>query len=303
MGTSERNTILIVDDSRLNIMMLAQILAPDYELLTESSGEAALKLIAEKKPDLILLDVIMPGMSGFEVLTELKSNPYTGNIPVIFITGLDNEQDEERGFLLGAVDYITKPFKSVIVKVRVNTHMQIVRQIRLNERLGMMDSLTEIPNRRSFDNRIDMEWRRAMRERQAISFLMMDVDKFKTYNDTYGHLQGDILLKTVAKIFTASARRPPDLAARLGGEEFGVLLPGTDLPGALHKAEEIRQKVEATRIPTVDGAKMTGVTISIGVAATVPTPDDPAEKLVARADEYLYAAKAAGRNRVVSGPV
>jgi diguanylate cyclase (GGDEF)-like protein len=284
-------------------MMLAQILAPDYELLTESSGEAALKLIAEKKPDLILLDVIMPGMSGFEVLTELKSNPYTGNIPVIFITGLDNEQDEERGFLLGAVDYITKPFKSVIVKVRVNTHMQIVRQIRLNERLGMMDSLTEIPNRRSFDNRIDMEWRRAMRERQAISFLMMDVDKFKTYNDTYGHLQGDILLKTVAKIFTASARRPPDLAARLGGEEFGVLLPGTDLPGALHKAEEIRQKVEATRIPTVDGAKMTGVTISIGVAATVPTPDDPAEKLVARADEYLYAAKAAGRNRVVSGPV
>jgi diguanylate cyclase (GGDEF)-like protein len=169
------------------------------------------------------------------------------------------------------------------------------------ERLGLIDPLTNIPNRRCFDDRLDIEWRRAIREKKPISFLMMDVDKFKNYNDTYGHPQGDTLLRTIAKIFTSATRRPMDLAARIGGEEFGVLLPDTILEGALEVAEEIRSHVEATRIPTANGSTITTVTISIGVATHIPGEESTIEAFIAQADTNLYTAKETGRNRVCSG--
>jgi diguanylate cyclase (GGDEF)-like protein len=285
----------------LNIMMLTRILSADYVLLTATSGEAALSLALKQIPDLILLDVIMPGMDGFEVLTELKRNPETMNIPVIFITGADNEEDEERGFLLGAVDYITKPFKNVIVKVRVNTHMKIVSQLRMNERLGMIDPLTGIHNRRSFDHSFEAEWGRAVREKTPISFLMLDIDHFKKYNDAFGHLQGDELLKAAAAIFVAVVKRPTDLAARLGGEEFGILLPGAGPQGALAVAEEVRKAVEALQVPTIDGKQQTTATVSIGVASISPVHSDSPTELLSRADDCLYAAKESGRNKVIGG--
>jgi diguanylate cyclase (GGDEF)-like protein len=292
--------ILIVDDERSSLQILNNVLSPNYAIFTAKSGEEALSRVSEDPPDLILLDIVMPGMDGFEILKRLKGNIDTRHIPVIIITGLDDEADEEKGFLIGAVDYITKPFKNAIVLARVNTHIQIVRQIRMIERLGLVDPLTDIPNRRCFDDRLGVEWRRAVRKKTPISFLMMDVDKFKTYNDTYGHPQGDVLLKAITMIFSAAARRPGDLAARLGGEEFGVLLPETELPSALEIAEEIRSKVEALRIAAADGKTITKTTISVGVVSLVPGENDIAADFISRADKCLYAAKEGGRNRISS---
>jgi diguanylate cyclase (GGDEF)-like protein len=295
-----KNKILIVDDEKSNLLLLNRILSPEYAVFTAKSGEEALDRVRNDEPDLILLDVIMPGMSGFEVLAKLKEDDGTSHIPIIIITGLHSEGDEEKGFSLGAVDYVVKPFNHAIVRARVKIHMQIVQQIRTIERLGLVDSLTNMPNRRSFDSHFSMEWKRAVREKTPISFLMMDVDHFKNYNDTYGHPQGDVLLKAVAKIFMQAARRPTDLAARIGGEEFGVLLPETTLPNALIIAEKIRSQVEAEQIPLLNGNQTTSVTISIGAASCIPSAGDSPEAFIAKADKFLYIAKNKGRNQIYS---
>jgi diguanylate cyclase (GGDEF)-like protein len=302
MEAGGKFTVLVIDDEKANLMVLNRILSPDYTVLTARSGEEGLSRIAGAKPDLILLDIIMPGMDGFELLKTLKASPDTRSIPVIIITGLDNESDEEKGFMLGAVDYITKPFRNAIVIARVRTHLQIVNQMRMIERLGLVDPLTDLPNRRCFDERMAVEWRRAQRDKTPLAFMMMDVDKFKAYNDTYGHPQGDVLLKSLARIFAAAARRPGDLAARLGGEEFCLLMPDTGPEGARELAEEIRANVEAARIPTVDRQTVTSVTISIGAAILVPGEHAVPADFIARADRLLYAAKEGGRNRVCSDP-
>ncbi|GHV38815.1 hypothetical protein AGMMS49546_09840 [Spirochaetia bacterium] len=294
-----KNSILVVDDETSNLMVLHKILSADYTVFTAKSGEEALSRIEVDAPDLILLDIVMPGIDGFEVLRRLKDAPETKSIPVIIITGLDNDDDEEKGLLMGAVDYITKPFKNAIVCARVRTHIQLVRQLRMIERLGLVDPLTDIPNRRCFNERLAIEWRRSVRDNLSISFMMMDLDKFKTYNDTYGHPQGDRLLKAAAGIFSAAARRSGDLAARLGGEEFGILLPDTGLEGALSIAEEVRAHVEALRVPAPDGT-VTTATVSIGVASLVPNKESVSGDLISRADELLYQAKETGRNRVCS---
>jgi diguanylate cyclase (GGDEF)-like protein len=300
MESNTEYSILVVDDEKSNLMVLNRILSPFYSIFTAKSGQEASVRIAENPPDLILLDIIMPDINGFDLLKRLKESPLTRNIPVIIITGLSNEADEERGFLLGAVDYITKPFKNAIVLARVNTHIRIVHQMRTIEKLGLIDGLTNIPNRRSFDDRIEMEWRRAIRQKTPLSFLMMDVDNFKDYNDTYGHPQGDILLQTISRIFDAAAMRPADLAARLGGEEFGVLLPDTDLASATAIAEKIRSSVEAVRLSASEGQTITGITISIGVVSLIPAEDSAISSFIAQADRNLYAAKKLGRNRVCS---
>jgi diguanylate cyclase (GGDEF)-like protein/PAS domain S-box-containing protein len=300
MDDTGKFSILTVDDERSNLLVLDAILSPVYRVFSAKSGEEMLSRVQEDPPDLILMDIIMPGMDGFEALKRLKENPDTRRIPVIIISGLDGEANEEKGFLCGAVDYITKPFKNTIVLARVNTHIQIVRQIRMIERLGLVDPLTDIPNRRCFDDRLDIEWRRAVRDKKPLSFMMMDVDKFKSYNDTYGHPQGDVLLKALARIFSSAARRPGDLAARLGGEEFGVLLPDTAMEAALEIAEEIRARVEAVRVAAADGKTETRTTISIGVVCEIPTADTIPRDFISQADKRLYAAKEGGRNRVCS---
>jgi diguanylate cyclase (GGDEF)-like protein len=296
MENSDNYRILVVDDETANLAVLNKILSPGYTVFTAKSGREGLKRVVEDKPDLILLDIIMPDINGFELLKTLKANPDTRQIPVIIITGLDTEADEERGFVLGAVDYITKPFKNAIVIARVRTHIQIVHHIRMIERLGLVDPLTDIPNRRCFDDRLALEWRRALRDQKPVAFMMIDVDKFKTYNDTYGHPQGDTLLRTIAHIFAAAARRSGDMSARLGGEEFGVLLPDTELRAAVKVAEEIRSRVEAERIPTADGKTQTRTTVSIGVVSLVPAQGVSMENLISRADTRLYQAKEQGRN-------
>lgn len=297
MNGNKPYSILIVDDEVHNIDVLCQILNPTYTVKTAKSGQAAIKMALKHSPDLILLDVIMPDMSGFEVLSELKASDLTREIPVIFITGLDNSQDEEKGLRLGAVDYITKPFHNSIVKLRVKTHLKIIEQMRTIERLGMIDALTNIPNRRSFDHQLNVEWNRSKRAGNPLSILMLDVDKFKHFNDNYGHAHGDEALKTVAKVTAQTLRRSSDFVARWGGEEFAVLLPGTDLHGALDMAEQIRKNIECAPIPCANGLE-TKVTVSIGVSSGVPEAGAQIDEFVAKADKALYLAKEEGRNRV-----
>jgi diguanylate cyclase (GGDEF)-like protein len=298
MDNEGKSGILVVDDEQSNILVLKKILSPEYTVFTAKSGEEVPERIRKNLPDLILLDLVLPGIDGFEVLRRLKEDPETMNIPVIIISGLEDETDEEKGLLMGAVDYIIKPFKHTIILARVKTHLQIVRQIRMIERLGLVDPLTDIANRRCFDDRIIIEWRRAQRGHKSLAFLMMDIDKFKNYNDTWGHPQGDALLKSVARVFSAAARRSGDLAARIGGEEFGLLLTDTDLDAAIKIAEDIRAHVEQLIVPTADGKTETRVTVSIGAASCRPGSDIQTADFILTADRFLYKAKAAGRNQV-----
>lgn len=290
--------ILIVDDERSNIDVLMHILKPQYGVRVAKSGASALKVAHDQQPDLILLDVVMEDMSGVEVLAALKESDRTRHIPVIFVTGLASAEDEERGFKAGAVDYIVKPFNNAVVLARVKTQLVIVKQMRTIERLGMLDVLTDIPNRRSFEHQLSIEWRRAVREHKPISLMILDVDKFKQYNDAYGHPQGDALLVALARSVAKSLKRPTDLRARLGGEEFAVILPDTDADGALLLAEQIRRSVASCQVPCPNSGAMTSVTVSIGLASKTPGPDDKIEDLMAQADAKLYEAKQAGRNRV-----
>ena len=296
MDSSKEFTILIVDDEKTNLDILGSILSPIYNLIISRSGVRALELAKESQPDLILLDVLMPDMTGFEVIEKVKESEITARIPVIFITGLSNDEDEERGFFLGAVDYITKPFNKAIVKARVNTHIKIIDQMRTIEKIGLVDMLTKIANRRGFEERLKVEWNRALREKTPISILVMDIDKFKNYNDTYGHQQGDIALKTFADTASKSLMRGVDFAARWGGEEFVILLPGTNIDGAAEIAERVRKNIEAVVIPTDDGTK-TKITVSIGVNSIIPTTNNLTKDFIEKADQALYKAKESGRNR------
>ena len=299
MNEDVKHTILIVDDEAVNIRALSQVLLPEYAVYMARDGRTAIETAGNVIPDLILLDIIMPDMSGYEVITELKNSDRTREIPVIFITGLSGVEDEEKGFLLGAADYITKPFNNTIVRVRVRQHLQTLRQLRMIKRLGVIDPLTDISNRRGFNERLELEWARAIRDKSALSILMIDIDHFKRYNDTYGHPQGDALLQAIAGIFRQTLVRSTDYAARWGGEEFAVLLPGTAIDGALKIAERIRSNVEGATVPCADGSD-THVTVSIGAYSQTPASGDLTNDFVAGADKALYAAKESGRNKVCS---
>jgi len=302
MEKDTRFTLLIVDDEATVLSVLNKILSGEYEILTAKTGKEALKLAQEQHPDLILLDILLPDLDGYSVIVQLKSNAETNAIPVIFITGLTSEEDEEKSFLLGASDYIIKPFKPAAIKARVRKHLDTINQMKALEGIGLTDALTGLPNRRSFEDRLEMEWRRAAREQKPISFLMADIDGFKVYNDSYGHLQGDSLLRAVAGVLTAWAKRPADHPSRLGGEEFGILLPDTELKPALTIAEGIRAAIEVLHLPVKESKKSSSVTVSIGVNSIIPQRESSVTDFIAGADDALYEAKKAGKNRICSVP-
>ncbi|MCL2209051.1 MAG: diguanylate cyclase [Treponema sp.] len=294
----EKNSILIVDDQKTTIMVLKNILGGEYRVFTTENGQDALKAAERFKPDVILLDILMMDINGYTVLAELRNSEITRDIPVIFITSLNDVEDEEKGLSLGAADYITKPFSPEIVRLRIQNQIRMLNQLQTSNELSMLDQLTQLPNRRSFEMRINTEWAVAQREKKPISILMIDLDKFKNYNDTYGHLQGDIALKTTAGIFGKTLKRPADFAARWGGEEFIVLLPNTDSHGALEIAEKIRGNVEDMEIPSADMQK-SNITVSIGVNTHCHDQNTfVINDFISGADKALYDAKDAGRNRV-----
>jgi len=256
------------------------------------------------KPDLIILDLILkcdPNIDikdGFDILSLLMQKLETKQIPVIIVSGLSDVESEKKGLELGAVDFISKPYEAYKVQLRVDLQMRMLEYLQKVIELSTTDQLTDLPNRRSFDERIDIEWSRAKRGRLPISILILDIDKFKVYNDTEGHLQGDVALQHVAKVLRERIKRATDFVSRWGGEEFVVLLSETHESGALLVAEEIRKAVEDSIIPTADGRE-TKVTLSIGVNSKIPNPDCTIDDFLVQADNALYKAKEEGRNRVV----
>lgn len=296
-----KQSILIVDDIPTNIKVLGESLKSNYQVRIATNGFKAVEIAMSKNPpDLILLDIMMPGMSGYQVCEKLKGTKQTQNIPIIFITAMDDEKDETKGLELGAVDYITKPFSLPIVKARVNTHLELKRKRDMLENLSTVDALTEIPNRRRFDEYYNAEWKRSVRDSSQLSVIMIDIDFFKLYNDNYGHSEGDTCLKQVARCLSEMLHRPADLLARYGGEEFICILPTTDISGAIKIAEEMRKKVESLKLPHEHSLVNKFITISIGVSSVLPVETMESQLLVRDADKYLYLAKEQGRNRCCS---
>lgn len=293
--------ILIVDDEPTNIDLLAAVLEDNGEILFCTDGAAAIAMAELELPDIVLLDVVMRGMDGYEVCRHLKDNPVTAQIPVIFVTALDQATDEEAGLALGAVDYVSKPINASITRARVRTHLELKRHRDHLTSLAYLDGLTGVANRRRFDEYAAVEWQRARRHARSISVIMIDVDQFKLFNDHYGHQEGDACLRKVADALTTTIHRPADLVARYGGEEFVCLLPETPIEGALEIAERMRQAVAKLGIPHADATAAKHVTVSLGVACATVDTTATLDVAITAADANLYKAKSGGRNRVV-GP-
>lgn len=298
MENKPKYKILIIEDGQLNQKILLDTLRDTYTVHAVERGAEALKTARKFRPHLILLDIILPDINGFDLLRELKETNDLHHIPVIIITELNNDIDEEKGLRLGAVDYIRKPFNRMLVKARVNTHIQIVAQLLTIEKLSFFDALTGLPNRRKFDYHMEYEWHRAIRKQTRIGLMMMDLDHFKNYNDTFGHTQGDAMLKAVAKVLNVTLGRSTDTPCRWGGEEFAVLIPETTAESLLLMAEKIRVGIEEIAVPNIHNGEATKMTVSLGVVSTVPQKDEPLSAFIEKADRYLYRAKKAGRNRV-----
>jgi diguanylate cyclase (GGDEF)-like protein len=293
-----KQTVLIVDDEPMNIEILNEALGAEHEILFATNGQEALGIASNELPDLILLDVILPDLDGYQVCTRLKNDPKTRDIPIIFVASMDPEEDEAKGLDVGAIDYLAKPIRSPIVRARVRNHLELKRYRDYLEKVSATDGLTRIANRRWFDEQLEREWRRARRKHTPLSLILMDIDFFKAYNDHYGHLAGDDCLRQLARALEGCARRPADLVARYGGEEFVCLLPDTDANGALCVATLLREKVDGLNIPHAYSPVADHVTLSIGVSTLVPVVGQPPFDLIRRADELLYAAKQNGRNQV-----
>lgn len=295
----EKQTLLIIDDERLNIDILSNEFSPEYEILIAKEGRQAFKRLENHSVDLILLDIVMPEMNGYEIIKILKENDRTKNIPVVFITAKNEIEDEAIGLQLGAVDYIRKPFNIPIVRARVKTQLDLKLKNDLLEQLVFLDGLTGIFNRRKVEEVLLHEWKRSCRNGTLISIVFLDIDFFKKYNDCYGHTAGDNCLRKVTQELKNCVKRPEDFLGRYGGEEFVVILPNTTAEGARRVAERMRKAVEELRIPHRDSITAEYVTISVGVTTAVPdiSRESPTFLLEA-ADRMLYASKENGRNQI-----
>lgn len=293
-------TVLVVDDEPQNLHLLGEALREDHEIHVATSGREALQRAGTGTvPDLILLDVMMPGMDGWEVCGRLKSNPATADIPIIFITSRDDVSDETRGLGAGAVDYISKPFSPEVVRARVRTHLDLKRHMDKLAGLAAIDELTGLPNRRRFNRRLEEEWRRAARTGHPLTLVMMDVDHFKQYNDTYGHGRGDRCLRRVARALDGAVRRSADMVARFGGEEFTAILPFTNAPQGMMLGKRFCRAVQSLGLEHAASPVCSTVTISAGAATCYPGAGTASQILMEAADKMLYKAKEGGRNCVM----
>ncbi len=297
----ERAKLLIVDDNKQNIELLMELFRDDYKIAAAVSAKRALKVaFSEAPPDIVLTDIMMPEMDGYELCRQLKEDSRTKSIPILFVTAISEVMDESRGFALGAVDYITKPFHPPMVKARVKLHLELKRKQELLEKYAFIDALTEIPNRRRFDEVIDREWHRALRASYPVSLMILDIDHFKLYNDSYGHGKGDDCLRRVAGSLAEVLRRSSDFVARYGGEEFVVILPDSDLSQALEAAKKIQDIIDALLIAHELSPVADHVTFSIGVATMIPENGKHHRELIEAADKKLYEAKSSGRHHICS---
>lgn len=297
---NNKPSILIIDDEPFYIKVLAECLSSKYNIMIACNAQQALLRLKVNIPDLILLDILMPDVSGYEICAELKKSHEYKHIPVIFISTLGKVEDEVRGLELGAVDFLSKPFRLPLVKLRIKNHLQLQQQSELLKQLAHEDALTKIPNRRRFDDFLNREWLISARYQSNLSLLMIDIDFFKQYNDQYGHSQGDQCLIQVAETLSSLVMRRTDLLCRYGGEEFAVILPDSTPETALEIAEKLRSGIEDLNIPHAASKLYDHLTISIGVATMTANNESQSEALLEKADNNLYQAKNAGRNQVFS---
>jgi diguanylate cyclase (GGDEF)-like protein len=290
--------LLVVDDQPINIQVMHQVFGDDYQVFMATSGAQALALCRSNPPDLVLLDVVMPGMDGFEVCRQLKAHDPTRNIPIIFVTAHNDATQETQALDLGAVDFIAQPVNPPVVRARVRTHLTLKFQSDLLRKLAFLDGLTGVFNRRYFDQQLNLEWARAGRSGEPLSLILLDVDHFKQFNDHYGHQAGDDCLRQIAQTLKTSLRRPADLVARYGGEEFACILPNTPFDDAMALAQDLERSLRALRIAHTPSDVDTVVTASLGVATRDQGAQGDAGALVGLADQELYHAKQAGRGRV-----
>jgi diguanylate cyclase (GGDEF)-like protein len=316
-----KGDILIVDDNPVNLDLLSgMLLDRGFRVRVATNGRRALSAAKSAIPDLVMLDINMPEMDGYEVCRQMKDDVLTRDVPVIFISALDNALDKVKAFSTGGADYVTKPFQfeEVLARIEIqlkisrlqkemerknaemeHSNLQLERANRMLRALSYLDGLTGIANRRHFEESLDQEWRRAVRTGSPLSLLMVDIDRFKALNDAYGHQYGDDCLRQVAATFADTLKRAGDLAARYGGEEFAVVLPATELAGAAAIAEIIRARVEELGI-SHDQSPSGVVTVSVGAATCIPNESRAATTLIDLADRSLYQAKHDGRNRVAT---
>ncbi len=288
--------LLLVDDQAINIQVMHRAFAQDCQVFMATRGAQALQICQDQAPDLVLLDIEMPEMDGFEVCRRLKANDLTRHIPVIFVTAHNDPAQETRGLELGAVDFIAKPVNPSVLRARVRTHLMLKFQSDLLRDLVFLDGLTALHNRRYFDQQLELEWARSARHGTVFSLILVDVDHFKRYNDHYGHLAGDDCLREIAALLKSSLKRGTDIVARYGGEEFVCLLPETSHADALRLAEDIATRLRERAMPHAASDVSTSVTVSLGVASGSGTQGE-ARDLLSLADQQLYLAKSSGRAR------
>lgn len=293
-----RALILIVDDEIANIEIMNAILEDDYDICFAMSGDEALEVARASQPDLILLDVLMPGLDGFAVCAQLKQDRQLADVPVIFTTGLGDSEDEMRGLTLGAIDYVTKPVQPPILRARVGNHVELKRLRDQLAQMAVTDALTGLSNRRHLERTMEAETARLARREDWLSVVMLDIDFFKQFNDTYGHPAGDRCIAMIAAALGRAVRRASDLSARYGGEEFVCVLPSTEPAQAERVAGEICQQVRQLGIPHQGSGVAPVVTVSVGIASARCLPGALPQAWIDEADAQLYRSKTEGRNRI-----
>ena len=293
----KKPTILVVDDMTTTLLLLHDLLKDTYEVKIAKSGTKALEILESPNDiDLILLDIEMPDINGYDVCKRIKNNETIKNIPIIFITGRTSQEDEEYGLNLGAIDYITKPFNKAIVKLRIKNYLDLKIKNDMLEKLSMYDGLTNIKNRRFFDETFEKTFSEIKRDKKSLAVLMIDIDFFKLYNDNYGHGQGDETLRKVAKALEKTIKRASDFVARYGGEEFVILLKDINKDGVEAVANNLLNAIRELKI-THEFSKIENyVTVSIGVSYYNSSSDITKLELLLKADETLYNVKNSGRN-------
>lgn len=293
----KKPTILVVDDMTTTLLLLHDLLKDTYEVKIAKSGTKALEILESPNDiDLILLDIEMPDINGYDVCKRIKNNETIKNIPIIFITGRTSQEDEEYGLNLGAIDYITKPFNKAIVKLRIKNYLDLKIKNDMLEKLSMYDGLTNIRNRRFFDETFEKTFSEIKRDKKSLAVLMIDIDFFKPYNDNYGHGQGDETLRKVAKALEKTIKRASDFVARYGGEEFVILLKDINKDGVEAVANNLLNAVRELKITHEFSKIEKYVTVSIGASFYNSSSDITKLELLLKADETLYNVKNSGRN-------
>ena len=296
--TDQLPLVLIVDDCpAVHRLLQARLRSEAVRIMSALDGREALDKVEVFNPDLILLDLSLPGMDGYEVLRSLKNNSATHEIPVLILSGKREPEDKVTAFDLGAVDFVCKPFEMAELRARIRVALRMQRLVRMLAQRAQIDGLTGLSNRTQFDRRWIEEYERAARSHHALSLAMIDLDEFKSINDTYGHPAGDAVLSGIAQMIQRAVR-VSDIPCRFGGEEFAIILPEIGSAHAEMLCERIRKAAEAMEWPRHPARR---VTLSIGIAGSDTVSAHRPEDFIEQADRHLYTAKRSGRNRVVRG--